>query len=169
MFQRLRLGILRLMLLAGVLAFVGSIWGGPINPMVYKTKFDAAKKDAEVVANVRVLSAVCTEAAGEGKMKSVTLQLALQVLESEKGPTKKNSVLVVAHKVNLPSGPGPGSYVYMAAMRQFPFTPGVKGSVALRWDKELRAYTAIAGWVPEPNNTAIPREVGAATMADTAK
>ena len=48
---------------------------GPINPQVYKTKFDAAKKDAEVVAEVRVLSAVCTETAGEGKAKSITLQL----------------------------------------------------------------------------------------------
>lgn len=157
--------------LAGVLvsfALVGSGVGGPINPQVFKKKFDEVKKDAEVVADVRVLSAVCTETSGEGKAKSVTLQLSLQVLESEKGPAKKNDVLVVSHKVNLPAGPGPGMYGYMAAVRQFPFTPGVKGNVALRWDKERRNYVVIAGWVAEPNNAAIPKEVGAATVLNEA-
>jgi hypothetical protein len=48
----------------------------------------------------------------------------------------------------------------MAALRQFPFTPGVKGNVALRWDKEARRYVGVAGWVPEPNNAEIPKEVG---------
>src|SRR5262249_21367545 len=103
--------------------------------------------------------------AGEGKNKSVTLQVSLQVLESEKGPIKKNDVLVVTHKVNLPSGPGPGSYGYMGAVRRFPFTPGVEGQVALRWDKDARAYVVIAGWVPAPNNAAIPTEVGKAFVA----
>jgi hypothetical protein len=155
---------------AFMMALSGTSDAGPINPQVYKTKFDAVKKDAEVVAEVRVLSAVCTETAGEGKAKSVTLQLALQVLDSEKGPAKKNEVLVVSHKVNLPAGPGPGSYGYMGAVRQFPFTPGVKGNVALRWDKEQRRYVAIAGWVPAPNNAAIPKEVGAVVvMGDGAK
>ena len=156
-----RFSIIALTAIAMNLALIGSGTGGPINPQVFKKKFDDAKKDADVVADVRVLSAVCSEAGGEGKMKSVTLQLSLQVLESERGPAKKNEVLVVTHKVNLPAGPGPGSYGYMAAVRQFPFTPGVKGSVALRWDKERRNYAAIAGWVAEPNNVAIPKEVGA--------
>jgi hypothetical protein len=140
-----------------------------INPQVYKTQFEAARKTAEVVADVRVLAAVCTEVAGEGKARSVTLQLALQVLDAGKG-TQKNDVLVVVHKVGLPSGPGPSSYGYMGAVRRFPFTPGVRGSVALRWDEKQRAYTAIAGWVPKANNAAIPTEVGQAFVAgDTAK
>ena len=68
-----------------------------------------------------------------------------------------------------PSGPGPGSYGYMGAVRRFPFTPGVQGSVALNWDKESRRYTNVAGWVPTPNNAAIPTEVGKAFVAgDTA-
>jgi hypothetical protein len=140
----------------------------PINPQVYKKKFDEVKKDADVVGQVRVLAAVCTETAGQGKAKSVTLQLALQVLEVEKGPIKKNDVLVVSRKVNLPAGPGPGMYGYMGAVRQFPFTPGVKGDVALRWDKEHRTFSVVAGWVPMPNNAAIPREVGQAFVAGDA-
>jgi hypothetical protein len=156
-------------IVAGFIAIgpVVRLFAGPINPMVFKKKFEDSKKDAEVVAEVRVLSAVCTETAGEGKAKSVTLQLSLQVMDSEKGPTKKNDVLVVTHKVNLPGGPGPGTYGYMAAVRQFPFTPGAKGSVTLRWDMEKRQYAAIAGWVPEPNFavTALPKEVGQASVA----
>jgi hypothetical protein len=151
-------------LLAVVLTAVlaGPVAAQPINPQVFKKRFEEAKKDAEVVADVQVLSAVCTELAGAGKAKSVTLQLSLLVLDAEKGPAKKNEVLLVAHKVNLPAGPGPGMYGYMGALRQFPFTPGVKGSVALGWDKDARKYTAIAGWVPEPNHAAIPKEVGQA-------
>src|SRR5580765_8357600 len=68
---------------------------GPVNPQVFKTQYDAAAKDAELVAKVRVVAAACTAAAGEGKIKTVTLQLSLQVLESEKGSAKKNDVLVV--------------------------------------------------------------------------
>jgi hypothetical protein len=160
----LRLGIIGMATVAVCFALIGPGAAGPINPLVFKKKFEDVKKDAEVVADVRVLSAVCTETAGEGKMKSVTLQISLQVLENEKGPAKKNDVVVVTHKVNLPSGPGPGSYGYMAAVRQFPFTPGVKGSVALRWDKERRNYAVISGWVPEPNNGEIPKEVGAVVV-----
>jgi hypothetical protein len=151
-----------------VLAAAGPLAAQPINPQVFKKQFDEAKQEADVVAQVRVLAAVCTEAAGEGKMKSVTLQLSLQVLDSEKGPAKKNDVLVVTHKVQLPAGPGPGSYGYMGALRRFPFTPGVQGSVALRWDKEARQYTGIAGWVPESNNAPIPTEVGKAFTAGDA-
>jgi hypothetical protein len=143
----------------------GRLAAQPINPEVYKKEYEAAVKEAEAVAKVRVLAAVCTAVAGEGKSKSVTLQVSLQVLESEKGPIKKNDVLVVSHKVNLPSGPGPGSYGYMGAVRRFPFTPGVEGQVALRWDKEARSYAVIAGWVPVPNNAAIPTEVGKAFVA----
>jgi hypothetical protein len=164
-----RFGIIGLTAVALSFTLSGTGVGQAINPKVYKTQFDEKKKDADVVADVRVLSAVCTEAEGQGKMKSVTLQLALQVMDSEKG-AKKNDVLVVTHKVNLPAGPGPGSYGYMGALRQFPFTPGVKGSVALRWDKERRNYTAIAGWVPEPNGVTEPREVGAVgVMKDAGK
>src|SRR5262249_40138722 len=131
-------------------------------PQVFKQKYEQARKEAEVVAQVRVLAAVCTEAAGAGKKRSVTLELSLQVLAAEKGPVKKNDVLVVRHPVSLPSGPGPGSYGYMARVRQFPFTPGVRGEVALRWDKASRRYAAVAGWVPEPNGRAIPTEAGQA-------
>ncbi len=48
----------------------------------------------------------------------------------------------------------------MAAQRQFPFTPGVKGNVALNWDKEKLVYVVVAGWVPEPNGAQIPTEAG---------
>src|SRR5262249_15418602 len=132
-------------------------------------EFDKARQDAEVVAHVRVLAAVCAETAGEGKARSVTLQVSLQVLDAEKGPLKKNDVVVIKHKVNPPSGPGPGSYGYMGAVRRFPFTPGVKGDVALRWDKEARGYSAVAGWVAEPNNAPIPTEVGKAFVAGDSK
>jgi hypothetical protein len=142
----------------------------PINPKVFKQQFEDARKDAEVVAVVRVLSASCIETAGQGKARSVTLELALQVVRSEKGPVKQGEILVVSHKVNLPAGPGPGMYGYMGAVRRFPFTPGVRGDVALRWDAERRRYAAIAGWVEMPNlsATAIPTEVGRAYVAGDA-
>jgi hypothetical protein len=142
----------------------------PINPQVYKTKFDEAQKTAEVVAQVRVVAVTCTEVAGEGKSKSVNLQVSLQVLTSDKGPLKKNEVVVVPHKINLPAGPGPGSYGFWGALRQFPTTAGVKGSVALNWNKDGRHYVAVAGWVPEPNQmpTAIPAEVGKTFVAGDA-
>jgi hypothetical protein len=136
----------------------------PINPQVFKKKFEEARKNAELVAKVRVLAAACTEAA-PGKVGPVTLQVVLQVLESEKGPAKKGDLLVVAHKVTPPAGPGPRSYGYMSAVRQFPFTPGVKGDVALRWDNERRGYVVVAGWVEAPNNAEIPLEVGKAFVA----
>jgi len=138
----------------------------PVNPVVHRDAFEAAKKDAELVAKVRVLTVVCTEATKKGdKVSSVTLQVALQVLEVEKGPVKKNEIVVVSRKVTLPAGPGPQSYGYMGDLHRFPFTPGVKGSVALRWDKEGRAYVAVAGWVAEPNGGDIPKEVGQAISA----
>jgi hypothetical protein len=144
---------------------VGQPSAAPINPMVFKTQFEEAKKTADVVAQVRVLSAVCTETEGAGKARSVTLQVALQILDAEKGMPKKNDILVVQRKVTLPAGPGPGAYGYMAELRRFPFTPGVKGSIALRWDNAARAYVPVAGWVETPNNAAIPTEVGKAFVA----
>jgi hypothetical protein len=154
-----------------VLVLQGPLAAQPINPKIFEKKYEEAAKDAEVVAKVRVLAAVCTAVVGEGKAKSVTLALSLQVLEAQKG-VKKNDVLSVSHTVNLPSGPGPGSYGYMGAVRQFPFVPGVEGSVALRWDKDSRAYAVIAGWVPSPvnaNPAEIPTEVGKAYVAGDAK
>jgi hypothetical protein len=162
-------------LAAGTFAVLG--WVGesrvaaqPINPQVFKKQFEEARKDAEVVAVVRVLSASCTEAKGEGKARSVTLELALQVVRLEKGAVKQGDILVVAHKVNLPAGPGPGAYGYMGAVRRFPFVPGVRGDVALRWDAERRRYVGIAGWVEMPNlnSSAIPTQVGMAYVAGDA-
>jgi hypothetical protein len=142
------------------------LYATPINPEVFRTRFQSAKKDADVVAEIRVLTVVCTAAKKVGdEVRSVTLQVAMQVLAVEKGPVKKNEIVVVSREVALPAGPGPRAYGYMAELRQFPFTPGVKGSVALRWDKESRAYAALAGWVPEPNYTEIPKEVGKAVVA----
>jgi hypothetical protein len=138
------------------------LFAAPINPEAHKVEFNEKKKDAEIVAQVRVVSVVCS-AVGEGeKAKPLTLQVALQVLAVEKGSLKKNDVVVVSHTVTPPAGPGPGAYGYMAAIRRFPFTPGVVGDVALNWDKEKRAYVGVAGWVAEPNNTPIPMEVGKA-------
>jgi hypothetical protein len=91
------------------------------------------------------------------------------VLEVEKGSVKKGDVLTVPHKVTLAAGPGPRAYGYMAAQRQFPFTPGVKGNAALNYDKEKRTYSVVVGWVPEPNGTAIPTEVGKKVEADAEK
>jgi hypothetical protein len=154
-----------ILLTAGVFLAGGSLVGAPINPMVFKGRYEEARKTAEVVAQVRVLSAVCTEVGGGKEAPTVTLQLALQVIDAEKGPAKKHDVIVLVHKVGLPTGPGPRAYGYMAAVKQCPFEPGVKGSVALRWDKEQRRYSLLAGWVPEPNGAPIPREVGKAAVA----
>ena len=148
-------------------AFVadGRLVGAPPPPTAFKDRYEEARKDAEVVAQVRVVSAVCTEAAGEKKPPTVTLQLALQVLDAEKGPAKKNDVIVISRKVSLAAGAGPGAYGFMAAVQQCPFDPGVEGSVALRWDNEQRRYQLIAGWVTGRNGDAIPREVGKAAGA----
>jgi hypothetical protein len=138
----------------------------PINPKAFSEEFEKAKKDAEVVAEARVLTVVCADTKKEGdKVRAVTLQIALQMLAVDKGPLKKNEVVVVSRDVTLPAGPGPGMYGYNAEMRRFPFTPGVKGNVALRWDKESRAYVPLAGWVAEPNNAEIPKAVGKAISA----
>ena len=148
----------------------GRLAAGPINPKVFKTKFDKAAKEADLVASVRVLAAVCTGKTGAAKGGTVNLELALQVLKVERGKAKKNEVLVLAHKITLPAGPGPRSYGYWAALRQFPCTPGVHGEVALLWDKETRRYTVVAGWVESPNMnpTALPAEVGKAYTAGDA-
>ena len=61
-------------------------------------------------------------------------------------------------------------YGWWGAVAQFPFTPGVHGDVALRWDKEGRRYAVVAGWVATPNRDAraIPTEVGKALVAGDA-
>ncbi|HYV37513.1 MAG TPA: hypothetical protein VE988_17540 [Gemmataceae bacterium] len=158
-------GLLSALAICCVVGVVLPLAAGPINPAVFKDQFEAAAKNAEFVAKVRVVAVTCTATTGEGKSKSADLQLSLQILESQKGPAKKNDVVVVSHKVILPAGPGPGTYGYMAEVRKFPITPGVHGSVALRWDKDARCYTVIAGWVPEANNAAIPTEVGKTYVA----
>jgi hypothetical protein len=155
----------------GLLIGASRVAAQPVNPKVHQAAFEKAKADAELVAKVRVLAAVCTATMGEGKAKSVTLQVSLQLLDVEKGAAKKNDVLVVSHKVNLPAGPGPGMYGYWGAVHRFPFVPGVKGEVALKWDKEGRHYAVVSGWVAEPNRSvsAIPTEAGKAYVAgDTA-
>ena len=149
---------------ATVLVLAGrgaSLCASPVIPEVFHEAFNDAKKDADVVADVRVLTVVCTEAKGN----NITLQVALQMLSVEKGSVKKNEIVVVSRKVTLPAGPGPATYGYMAALHQFPFTPGVKGSVALHWDKDSNKYVAVSGWVAEPNNEEIPKEVGKAISA----
>jgi hypothetical protein len=152
-------------------ATAGRLPAAPINPAAFKERFEAASKDAEVVGEVRVLAAACTATeGGGGDPVTVTLQLSLQMLASDKGPVKKGEVVLVSHRVTLPAGPGPRAYGYMAALRQFPFTPGVKGSVALNYDKDHRRYIPVAGWVPEPNGAQIPSEVGKVfTAGDAAK
>lgn len=148
-----------------------------------RKSLDKAKADADIVVEVRVLNVVCTEARKEeGKLKSVVIQIAMQVRAVEKGPIKKNEIVVVSRQVETPQVvafnsyiPSPkkqfdvlnGKTVYpgMGGRRDFPLAPGVKGSVALRWDKESRAYIAVAGWVTEPNAEGIPVEVGKALSA----
>jgi hypothetical protein len=70
-----------------------SVHAQAVNPAVFRDAFDKAKGDAEVVADTRVATVVCTEAKGG----SITLQVALQVvLAVEKGPLKKNEIVVVS-------------------------------------------------------------------------
>jgi hypothetical protein len=161
-----------------VIAVAAAAWGDPaplaaqpVDAKLYREQYEKLSKNAELIAKVRVLAAVCTAVDSEGPVKTVTLQLSLQVLDSEKG-AKKNDVLVVARKVTLPAGGGQNAYGYMSAVRQFPFIPGVEGSMALRWDKDTRAWVAVAGWVPtavSTNPAEIPSEVGKAYVAGDQK
>jgi hypothetical protein len=93
--------------------------------------------------------------------------VALQVLDPAKGPLQKNDVVVVTRRVNLPSGPGPGMYGWVGEVHRFPLTPGVKGQVALNWDKERRSYVPLAGWVEQPSRNAalVPTTEGQAFVA----
>ena len=58
----------------------------------------------------------------------------------------------------------------MGEIRRFPFVPGVKGAVALNWNKDRRGYVAVAGWVEQPNDnpSAVPTMVGQAFVAGDA-
>jgi hypothetical protein len=143
----------------------GQLAAQPINPQVYKKRLDAAKKDADVVVTAKAIAVVCAAAEGQGKQRSVNLNVALQVLDTEKGSLKKNDVLVISRKVNLPSGPGPGMYGYWGQQKQFPFNPGSQGELALRWNKESNSYDVLAGWVATPQNVQVPTEVGQAAFA----
>src|SRR5262245_56696030 len=152
------------LVLVAALAGGGRLAGAPPGPRFFEDRYEQARKQAEVVARVRVVSAVCTEAAGEKTTPMVTLQLALQVLDAEKGPARKNDVIVISREVMLISGPGGTGFT--SAVRQCPLDPGVEGSVALRWDEERRRYQLIGGLVPPGRNgDAIPREVGKAAVA----
>jgi hypothetical protein len=140
--------------------------------------FEKAKGDGEVVVEVRVLSVLCKMAhRTDGKLASVTIQIAMQVLSVEKGAVKKNDIVVVSRDVDTPQMVTPKSYIPappkqvdvlngksiypgLGANRDFPLAPGVKGNVALRWNKEARVYAGVAGWVAEPNGEGIPVEEG---------
>jgi hypothetical protein len=142
--------------------------------------FKKAKATADVVAEVRVVTVVCTEAQKkDNKLNSVTVQIAMQILEVEKGPIKKNEIVVVSRRVETPQelvaqGYIPGAkrtvdvldgksiYPNVGMSRDFPLAPSVKGHVALTWDKEARAYVPLAGWVTEPRPEGVPVEVGKA-------
>ncbi len=144
--------------------------------------YEKAKQSADVVAEVRVLTVVCTAARKDkdGKLKSVTLQIAMQVLAVEKGNVKKNEIAVVSRDVETPQiltgkpgyipGPpktvdllnGKNGYPNIGFDRHFPMAPGVKGHVALRWDEGSRSHVPIAGWVTETSTSDIPVEVGKA-------
>ena len=149
-----------LVLMLSLVCSKASVYAQPIDAEVFKQRFEAARKDADVVAAVQVLSVGCSNVGGDERRKTATLQIALLVLENQRGTVARGDVLVVSHTLPLPTGPGPGLHDHLAALRQFPSTPGAKGVVALRWNQDARRYTPIAGWVPEPNHAAIPKELG---------
>src|SRR5207247_375751 len=91
----------------------------PTDDAQYKARFDAARKDAEVVATVRVLSVACNELAlAENRHKKARLQLSLVVLEKHKGDVKPGDILVVGHIVPLPTDSGPRLQPYLTAVRE---------------------------------------------------
>jgi hypothetical protein len=138
--------------------------------------FEKAKGDAEVVVEVRVLTTLCTKAhRTDGKLTLGTIQIAMQVLSVEKGAVKKHEIVVVSRDVDTPQIITPKGYIPappkqidvlngkpiypgLGANRDFPLAPGVKGNVALRWNKETRLYAGVAGWVTEPNEEGVPVE-----------
>ena len=136
-----------------------------MDPEAQHHVFEKAKAGAEVVAEVRAIAAVCTDV----KDQKVNLQVVLQVISVDKGPIKKNDVVVVSRIVRLPEGLGPGSYGYWGETHAFPFEPGTKGEVALKWDKESRAYVELSGWVKESSHAEIPKEVGRVVSAAESK
>ena len=140
--------------------------------------YDTATATADVVAEVRVLSVVCQEAHNdkEGKLLSVTLQIAMQVLAVEKGGVEKNDILVVTRDVETPQVvtithyntrtrtidmlDGKKSYSNLGLRPEFPFAPDTQGNVALTCDEKRRGYLPLAGWVTEKSYGEIPIEVG---------
>jgi hypothetical protein len=89
----------------GLMKGTAPLTASPINPIVFKKEFEEARKTAEVVAHVRVLAVSCVDKAGE-EGKELTLQLALHVLQVDKGPAKKGQLLTVTHQVRLPRWAG---------------------------------------------------------------
>lgn len=148
-----------------------------------RKKYEAAKEAGDVVIEVRVLTVVCSAARkdDDDKLKSVTLQIAMQVLSVEKGPIKKNEIVVVSRDVETPqivtikhynTGTkqvdmlnGKNVYPNIGYSPQFPLAPGAKGNVTLRWDVDRRVYVPTAGWLIEPSPDGIPVEVGKALSA----
>jgi hypothetical protein len=138
----------------------------PASTQAYKKHFESARKNAEVVASVRVLAAVCTRAKNDGGSRKLTLQLCLQVKKVAKGPPKKGEVLVVTHPITWSSRKGPSAlYARLGTLHSFPCVAGASGEVALRWDARKRCYVSVAGWVPDPPDDSPPTEAGRATVA----
>jgi len=152
----------------GMAGEVGSQEKAPLGVAVFAEGFKRAKKDSDVVAEVRTLAVVCTDAKKQGEeVVGVTLQLAMQVVAAEKGPIKNHEIIIVEFRLEplvtvLPPVRNAGEF-------RFPYTPGVTGSVALRWDEKRRVYVGIAGWVGNPNYAKIPLEVGKAITATESK
>ncbi|QVL32830.1 hypothetical protein KIH39_02605 [Telmatocola sphagniphila] len=129
-----------------------------------KKQFESDKKEAEVIAEVRVLSVVCTEASGQDPMERLfELNICLQVLKVEKGSIRKNDLVVVSRSVTTILHP----YADTTFYHKFPVNPGVKENVALKWDVQARRYGIVSGWVAEPFSSGLnfPREVGKAISA----
>jgi hypothetical protein len=122
--------------------------------------YDTATATADVVAEVRVLSVVCKEARHdkEGKLLSITLQIAMQVLAVERGGVETNDILVVTRDVETPQMVTITHY--NTGTRTVDLLEGNKGNVALTWDEKRRGYLPLAGWLTERSLEEIPVEVG---------
>ena len=155
-----------IMVMVLVLSLANRAYAPPIPDLVIKGQFEKLSATAEVVAHVRVVAAVCSDVKGDEDNRLVSLQLALQILDAKKGPVRKNDVVVVRHQVSLRSRKVAPAYDYLNVARGFPFVPGVKGDVALRWDAEQRQYQSVAGFVAAPDlTTPIPTQPGQVFVA----